>query len=267
MVIKVKKDDDLIFFGESVCVEEIIGLSPDEFLKIFNCLQKYGLNINKIYYPIEEYFKNKNVKNYDCNSIIYDILEFVFLCNELKQQKVKIYKLLREFNKSQNESIDSVRHDVTVARICYEYIKEDYEIELYPKHKSRIHPDLKINQLYCDIKMEQEAHIIELLGYKVNKLKNNSAITFKRDKVRQEKVILIAEKWLEKYDVVFNDISYSIIEGGFGRLCDSRTQLTPIEPIKNRVIVLSYNKYTSLEKPNIKWTYYDWDPINQEFIL
>lgn len=271
MVIKPKKEGDLIYF-DKVCVnvKEVIGLSPDEFLKIFECFsnRKDGLKITKICFKIKTKFLDPCTQKRESNYyILNEILEFVFLCKELKLRSVKTNRLINEFNKSQNGDIDEIRHNVTVARICYEYMKKGYRIILFPRSINKKNPDLKLNGLYADIKVKQEEWNIKLLEYRLDiTSKIGTIYAFKPSEVMKKDIESKVDGWFKDRDAIFYDISYAITEGGYGHLNDSRTQQKIIEPIKNRVIMLSYSKSLNLYKPTIKWSYLDWDPLKNELV-
>jgi len=265
-----KKDGNLLIFGEeSVCVKDIIGLNPDEFLKIFKYLHNKGLKINKVCYPIEaRYSKCEKKSNY---VIVNDILEFVFLCEKLRKI-FNIDKLINTFNKSQ-KGLEMVRHDVILARVIYEYLKNGYNIELFPKTDDSHNPDFKIDDLLADIKHKQESDEYtlymeraikkhpELKGrYKnINILDINNFIQLEPIKVQKNYILNYIETWFSQANVIFLDLSYSVRAGGFNIFQNNNLE-KPIEPKKNRVIILYYNRNRARNSPNIRWSYIDWDP-------
>jgi len=209
-----KKDGDLLIFGEeSVCVKDIIGLNPDEFLKIFKYLHNKGLKINKVSYPIEaRYSKCEKKSNY---IIVNDILEFVFLCEKLRKI-INIDKLINTFNKSQ-KGLEMIRHDVILARVIYEYLKSGFKIELFPKTDDSHNPDFKIDDLLADVKHIQESDEYTLCMERVIKkypelkyrLKNmklldiNKLIQIEPIKVQEKYIFNNKESWFSQADVIF----------------------------------------------------------------
>ncbi len=270
MEIILKKDGNLLYFGEeSVDVKDIIGLNPDEFLKIFQYLHNKGLKINKVSYPIEEkYSRDKKKGDY---VIVNDILEFIFLCDKLRKL-INIDELIKTYNKSQ-KSLEMVRHDVILTRVIYEYLKSGYKIELFPKTDDSHNPDFKIDDLLADIKHIQESDEYTLyqeraikkypeLKYRLKNMKLidiSKLIQIEPIKVQEKYIFNYKESWFSQADVIFLDVSYSIRAGGFNTLQINNLE-KPIEPKKNRVIKLYYNKNRARDSPNIRWSYIDWDP-------
>jgi len=265
-----KKDGDLLYFGEeSRCVKNIIGLDPDEFLKIFQYLHNKGLKITKISYPIEEkYSRDEKKGDY---VIVNDILEFVFLCGKLRKI-INIDELIKTYNKSQ-KSLEMFRHDVILTRVIYEYLKSGYKIELFPKIDDSHNPDFKIDDLLADIKHMQEPDEYTLYMNRaikkypelkcrwknMNILDINKFIQLEPIKVQEKYIFNSKESWFSQADVIFLDVSYSVWAGGFNTFQNNNLK-KPIEPKKNRVIKLFYNRNRARNSPNIRWSYIDWDP-------
>jgi hypothetical protein len=264
-----KKDGDSLHFGkESVCVKDIIGLNPDEFLKIFQYLHNNGLKITKVSYPIEERYSRDGKKG--DYPIVNDILEYVFLCGKLRKI-INIDKLIKTFNKSQ-KSLEMFRHDVILARVIHEYIKSGYKIELFPKTDDLYNPDLKIGDLLADVKHIQEPDEYSL--YMDRAIKNhpelkcrwknmklidiNKLIQLEPIKVQEKYIFNSKESWFSQADVIFLDVSYSFRAGGFNAF-QNDVLGKPIEPKKYRVIKLYYNKNRARDSPNIRWSCIDWD--------
>lgn len=269
----------MIKFGNSATdVKYSYGLEPEKFISIHEHLStKYGLKVSKTHYYVGEFtFRKLGNKKKAATTVLGDIVHFQILCMELEKRGFKIKPLIMEFNEAQkSDDIGEIRHVFSLANLCFEYIKERYDINIVQKKKGMSSPDLMINSLTAELKVRREPDytylILKKLG--VNELEEGTH-TYEID-LREELCLDLGQAISSRFrdastqaDVIFFDFSYrhSLSSIQFHWPSTFQAPTKPIRPQKYRLIVFSTLQEAFDPFKTYFWTYLDFDPLIWELI-
>jgi hypothetical protein len=133
----VANEEGMITFGRiSLHVKSIYGLSPEQFLEIHRKIVKKGLETP---FEIADYY-----------------ITFELYCHELLSMDYDFSTLISEFNITQKENLDDVPHCLSLAKLCYHYVKHGYDVEIIKTSGKDKSPDLMINEIRCDLKVRYD---------------------------------------------------------------------------------------------------------------
>jgi len=259
-------------------VKEFLGLDPKKFLAIDKHLTSvYDLKVTKIIFLGRErtWWKRGNRRK-TAISVVPEITRFEGLCKVLEQEGFDISILINEFNIAQiPDEIYEIRHVFSLAKLCYAYLNEGYNVEILKKSNEEKSPDLKINNFRADLKVRREEDFAEymLKQLEIDEFENNIIYKIKVDLRKflsqdmEQAIKSRINEGREQADNIIFDFSYLKSRRGIQLLCPDLDPSKPIPPMKNRVIVFSSRVVNGTVIPEFSWTYLEYDPEHFDFII
>lgn len=244
---------------------------------------KYGINL-PVVFSIEnetflEYYQTLK-HTYDLKIIREDIgsisFMFILFCNELQTLGFDLSELISEFKESQLSDIDSTYHALSLAKVCYGYHKEGYDIRVIPTKSDTKSPDLIIKGITADLKVRKERVDSDALAKKADiDLKPGYifSIPVNHTEERLEDLIKAldnrAEEAFQQADMLILDMSSGFHTWNYVRVMNLGLSEVPLPPRKGSVVLCIPKNVIDRNNPQFRpkffWEQFQWDVETRQF--
>ena len=133
----IAEDNGMLCFGDdSLNIERIYNIDPNEYLLLIDKLIAQGLRIR---------FPDAKIQ-----------IDFALYSRELINMNFNLQPLISEFNRAQKSDLQEVRHAISLIQLCYHYKKNRFNISVNKTKSNQPNPDLTINNVTCELKVRND---------------------------------------------------------------------------------------------------------------